>query len=330
MAPPSAADKLARSLNLIAEASRIADIDDLLRVVLKSAQETVGAEAVSLALVDEATGELYFYKFAGGSRKIRSVRLPPGRGIVGHVAATGAPLNIEDAKRCPHFFPDVDKATGFKTRQVLCVPMRARGRLIGVLEAVNKLGAGRFDAQDQLIFLTFAGHAASAIESSRLARQAFYDQLTGIRNRAFFEDWLASQWTRLGRLDKPFSLLLIDVDRFKAVNDSRGHAAGDALLRGLAELIKSLIRRSDVLARYGGDELILALPETSPARAKSAAERLRQAVSRHDFGLGLAVTISVGLSGRRRDPSQTPSGLVKECDVALYRAKATRDAVSVY
>ena len=247
------------ALQAIAEAHLSVNLEELLRIILKSSRDIASAEASSIALISENGEELRFYRISGGSKKVGSVRLQIGQGIAGRVAETGRPMIVNEASRSRYFFKKVDDSTGFRTRRVLCVPLRFQDKVVGVLEVINKAGSN-FNREDLLILSTFANHAAIALENARLSREASRDSLTGIYNRRYFDSWLKNQWPHYDRLNKPLSILLIDVDRFKSINDRHGHAGGDYVLRTLAQLVQARVRRLDVLARYGGDEIILALP----------------------------------------------------------------------
>ena len=152
------------------------------------------------------------------------------------------------------------------------------------------------------------------------------DGLTGLYNHAYFKTRLGEEVVRAARFDRPLSIILIDLDHFKSCNDTYGHTAGDDVLRGLADLMKTNLRAVDIPARYGGEEFVILLPETGLGLAKEVAERLRWIVERHRFMLDhpkgpLAVTLSGGVAAFDRARS-TPDLLLDAADTALYKAKA--------
>jgi diguanylate cyclase (GGDEF)-like protein len=152
------------------------------------------------------------------------------------------------------------------------------------------------------------------------------DGLTSLLNRRHFESLSRVEWARFQRYGRPLSLLLLDIDKFKSVNDRFGHDAGDLVIKAVAHICKSTKREPDVLARIGGEEFVLLLPETDETAAGIAAERLRKAVEEHPLslpdGATLQVTISIGLAGAALSMASFDV-LLKRADEALYEAKRT-------
>jgi diguanylate cyclase (GGDEF)-like protein len=149
------------------------------------------------------------------------------------------------------------------------------------------------------------------------------DGLTQVYNKRYFLETLEREFARSSRYKRDLALVLFDVDHFKRVNDSHGHLAGDAVLKGLAQLVQRHVRKQDVLARYGGEEFALLLPESNVAQSTATAEKIRTLVERHAFeaeSKGIRVTLSLGVAGLRPDVER-PDLLVREADEELYRAK---------
>ncbi|HQU14782.1 MAG: GGDEF domain-containing protein [Gammaproteobacteria bacterium] len=162
-----------------------------------------------------------------------------------------------------------------------------------------------------------------------LQREAITDPLMDIYNRRYLDRKLEEEVTRANRYGTALSVLLLDIDHFKRVNDTLGHDAGDRVLRGLGELLKRSVRRSDVLGRFGGEELLLILPQTGAAKALQLAEKLRREIEQADLlpaeespdRAPARCTVSIGVAafGAR---AATPEHLLQRVDMALYRAKA--------
>lgn len=160
-------------------------------------------------------------------------------------------------------------------------------------------------------------HTLALIESLRT--RASTDALTVLANRSALVERGNEEVARAHRYGRPLSVVLLDVDHFKDANDRHGHAFGDEVLRVLGGLLLHQRRKTDLAARYGGDELVLLLPETAPDEAVVLAERLRAALRRHRFPSDTTVTASFGVAGLK--PGQTLAELLSGADAALYEAK---------
>src|SRR5262249_41028019 len=152
------------------------------------------------------------------------------------------------------------------------------------------------------------------------------DPLTGLNNRRYLAHHLTRQIARSKETRKPLSVLMVDVDHFKRINDTHGHQAGDEVLKGLSERLRFNIRGIDLACRYGGEEFVIVMPEAEMATAEKVAERLRESIAERPFELGgtrgtLAVTASIGVAAL--EPGDVNAeGLLDRADKALYAAKA--------
>ena len=175
-------------------------------------------------------------------------------------------------------------------------------------------------------------HLRHATDLVRYRRRATADALTGLPNRAAFDERLAEEQTRFHRYRRPTALLVIDLDHFKAINDIHGHEAGDAVLREVAATVRTAVRDVDVAARYGGEELVVLMPETMLRAARDVAERVREAIDRLEVrhqGATIPVTASIGVSACP-ELADEPLRLFDSADEALYAAKeAGRNRVTV-
>jgi diguanylate cyclase (GGDEF)-like protein/PAS domain S-box-containing protein len=170
---------------------------------------------------------------------------------------------------------------------------------------------------------------AARAQLEKLSRE---DALTGIANRREFDLRLALEHERSVRHGRPLALAMLDLDRFKNVNDLFGHAIGDQVLRQVAAVLCRQCRTIDLPARYGGEEFVVALPDTGLLEAQALCERIRIAIQQHDWSTiqpGLALTVSIGVAVRT--PADTPQQLVEHADQAMYRAKdAGRNRVELF
>jgi two-component system cell cycle response regulator len=174
------------------------------------------------------------------------------------------------------------------------------------------------------IYRFLAGGNVEAEYHEEIYRLTIIDGLTEIHNKRYLLDFLERELARSQRHGCPVSLVLFDIDRFKRINDDRGHLAGDYVLRELAACIKTGVRREELLARYGGEEFALVLPDTSCAEAIRFAERIRAAVEGHPFeydGERFPVTVSLGTATTPGNETCTSQELIQQADKALYRAK---------
>jgi len=230
--------------------------------------------------------------------------------------STGARLRADDGRVVESGEPDSDGV-------VLELPLSAGRTTFGTLFLVGP----SFDAEQRLNAVTLASHSAIALENARLhrivERQALVDGLTGLANRRHCDDSLSAEIARAQRLDTPFTLVLADLDDFKAVNDRHGHAVGDDVLRGFASVLRTTVRDTDLAGRWGGEEFLLLLPGTDSAGALHLAERVRTALAERTFrggaGATIAVTCSFGVAEHR--PGGDGRELLASADRALYRAK---------
>ncbi len=307
----------------------VLNADRLLTKIVEGVTRVTGAQMCSLMLLDDTTKTLTIRVAQGVPESvIKKIRIPLGQGISGYVGLTGQPLLIEDIEKHPLFHKKSKKK--YSSRSLLSVPMEFRGKVIGVLNVNNKQPAGNvFTIDDQNLLTLFASQAAVTIENANLYRNlerlATTDGLTGLFVVRHFHKLLEEELKRAKRFQRPLSIIMLDIDHFKLLNDKYGHPAGDLVLREMAELVKTKGSRSqDIVARYGGEEFISAAVEAPKEIALRIAERLRAAVEAHEFVVSKAVklrsTVSVGVSSFPID-AEPKDAIIKAADEALYHAK---------
>ncbi len=256
------------------------DIHEVLALIMQKVSEVLRPGHWSLLLVDEQKQDLVFEIVVGeGAERLKSMRLPLGEGVAGSVATTGQPLLVPDVRADPRFAARFDDASGIVTGSLLAVPLRSKGRVLGVVELVNPRGGHPFDAADQRTLEALADYAAIAIDNARayerIRELTLRDEHTGLFNSRHLWRQLELEVARTARTGRPFSLVFVDLDHFKQVNDRFGHQAGSAVLLEVGELLRTCIRTIDVPVRYGGDEFVVLLPETDRVHARLVAERIR-------------------------------------------------------
>jgi diguanylate cyclase (GGDEF)-like protein len=324
----ASAERLLILTDIIKTANSILEPRKVIELVMAKVQKLIPSEAWSILLVDEDGKQLSFEMALGTKgEKIDGMRLALGEGVAGWVAKMGKPAIVNDPSRDPRFSPRVDTETAFQTRSLMCAPLISRGRTIGVVQVVNRT-AGKFTRGDLNILLTLVDPCAIAIENAFLFQKAeqltITDDLTKLYNSRYLNHYMSRELKRCKRHSIPLSVVFLDLDGFKDVNDKHGHLAGSTTLNEVGGILREAVRESDVLARYGGDEFVVVLPETPIAGALVIAERIRQSIEEHDFlashGVVARISASFGIACFP-EHALTPEGLIQKADQAMYRVK---------
>ena len=299
-------------------------IDDTLHEIMHHIGEVFAPLNWSILLKDAQTGELTFTVVVGkNSDKLRGLKLPAGEGIAGWIADTGHPVIVEDCAKDSRFSHRVDQYTGFQTDSIIGVPLMTDNKVFGVIELINKLDGQQFNSFDLKILTTIADFAAIAIEKAyyfrALRRLATMDGLTGAHNRAAFERYYQREVEMCRRYSQPLSLLMLDIDDFKQINDTHGHQAGDRVLRNLVELVEECVRKVDHICRYGGDEFVVLMPNTGRDQAAEVRRRIQQRIE-YQNSLNPEVPYSVSIGLQAMD-SESDADILELLDTDLYREK---------
>jgi len=309
------------------------DLPEQLQMLGRQVCARFGVSEFSVMLVDEATHQLVIEAVAGAApRNARGSRLHLGEGVAGEAAARGQTIYVPDVARDPRCSQGAAPAGSF-----LSVPLRSKRGILGAMN-FNRPRADGFNVQEIRLAEAIAAQASLAIANARLYQQtlelSFTDALTGVPNRRQLFLRLENELSRSLRFADPLSLLMIDLDLFKRINDAHGHTVGDGVLRGVALALRRNIRKIDIVARYGGEEFCVVLPRVAKPEAMEVAEKLRHAVAAATLPgpegqPPLSVTISVGVATLGED-AQDIAGLIEKADSALYEAKRLgRDRVAV-
>jgi diguanylate cyclase (GGDEF)-like protein len=254
------------------------------------------------------------------------------RSLAGYVASTGVAITLTDAydldeDRPFAFNAGLDGKTDYCTRSVLVVPLQEiSGDTMGVLQLINARDeAGEvaaFDVEYEGLVRSLASQAAVALRNARLEELSFKDPLTGVYNRRYFMVRIEEEAKRHRRFGEPMSLVMLDLDNFKPVNDRFGHSAGDDVLREVAQVLISNSRSFSIVTRYGGDEFAVLLVNTPRAGALRYAARIQQAIEEHAFTHG-GIRVSVGVATLPEDVTAS-ADLIPAADRALYAAKRAK------
>jgi diguanylate cyclase (GGDEF)-like protein len=214
-------------------------------------------------------------------------------------------------------------------RHIVASPLTKGERVLGVIEAVREKGSRSFSKLEREILEAVSIPIASALANSvRIAeaeRLSLTDDLTKLHNARYLRRYLVSELKRARRYNSPLAVLFLDLDNFKSINDSHGHLVGSHVLMEIAAVILTSVRDTDVIARYGGDEYVIILPETPLQQAMSVAERVREKIASHTFTGGkhmqLSITASFGVAAYPNHAA-SPQQLIACADMAMYKAKA--------
>jgi diguanylate cyclase (GGDEF)-like protein len=283
--------------------------------------QLIGAKACSVMLLDAERKRL-LARAAYGVRteRMQSLSFRVGEGVAGWVVEHGEPALIADVTGDPRFVVLPGNQTPIAS--MICVPLIARGERVGVVTATSAR-PDAFDADHLELVQFIARTIALDIENVRLHRVAVTDPLTGAYNREFLVQRLPQEIAAASDADRPLSVAIVDVDRFKSVNDHYGHNVGDVVLTEVARRLRGAIRADDLLVRYGGEEFLAVLPRADAGRAWEIGERMRQRVSERAFnvgdGIALLLRVSVGVA-QWRSRERMPA-LIERADAALYGAK---------
>jgi diguanylate cyclase (GGDEF)-like protein len=314
------------------------ELEDILRVIMEKMANFFGPERWSLLMIDP-DGENLSYAIAVGedSNSLKGLKVPMGHGVAGWVAATGHPLVVPNVSLDPNWSEFARKNPDLKIESIACLPIRSGYRTLGVIQLLNS----KLDllSEYSISFLRIlCDYAAIAIGNARwvnlLHERTITDDCTGLFNARHLYSRLDELVAKkhVG-LPVPFSLVFIDLDRFKSVNDTYGHLAGSRLLAEVGGLIRREIGTANEAFRYGGDEFCVLLPGLDKAAARKLTRTLRQRLRDHVFltaeSLALRVTGSFGLATFPEDGDSVHT-MLRSADAMMYEVKnTTRDDIAV-
>ncbi|MEM9556354.1 MAG: sensor domain-containing diguanylate cyclase [Acidobacteriota bacterium] len=344
---------LERRRAMLAFSSEMSLADNLAEI-LRKANEFVPSAAGSILLdnpldkqADRRKNMLTFVAaFGDKAEHLLGREIPGDRGIAGHVYVHGRPYHASDTHADEHFFSGMDKIIDYSTQSLVAVPIRIEQDVCGVLELINRHGAPEYSEEDRNLLRIFAGYISVSIQNildgRRAQELAKRDNLTGLFNDHYLHVALTRTIETCLERDDDLTVIFLDLDYFKSVNDTHGHLAGSQVLREIGHLLKAAMRRYEnaVPARYGGDEFVLVVPGIGLDEAVDLAERIREDIIQTTYcdtpgdiqreALKLnGITCSVGVATLRRHVESASSvedyksTLLRLADSAMYVAKRT-------
>lgn len=305
------------------------ELRDVLKGIMAHLERLLQPKIWSLLLKDEDTNELTFeIAVSPVSDELKGMRLKPGEGIAGWVALHGEELLIPDVSQDTRFAQHVAAAVEYPVTSIACVPLKIRERVLGVLELIGIQGDEPFNPENMPLLRAVADFAAIAIDNARnyqrISELVITDDLTGLHNARHFHELLEYEVDRAKRYGSQVSLLFLDLDHFKEVNDTYGHLVGSRMISEVGHLIRRHIRSADRAARYGGDEYVVVLPNTGKqgavVMARKMLERLHEHAFHSDDGEPISMTASFGVA-TFPDDAPDKTGLIRAADTAMYDAK---------
>jgi diguanylate cyclase (GGDEF)-like protein len=313
------------------------NLDSILQTIMDKMAEFFRPDTWSLLMVDEQKDELYFAIAVGDAAEtLKTVRLKVGEGIAGWVARHGESLIVPDVYNDPRFAKRIDEMTKWKTRSIICVPLQSKHRVLGVIQLIN-CAMESFGEQEMFFLHALCDYAAIAIDNARAVEKiqelTITDDCTGLYNARHLYKTLEAEVYRSARFGYEFSVIFLDLDHFKNVNDTYGHLVGSKLLQEIGFKIKSQLRLIDYAFRYGGDEFVILLPQTDKHSALVVAKRIQDMMRKTVFlaedGLNLSVRCSMGLATYPED-AKSSHEIIRQADEMMYMVKnSSRDNIAV-
>jgi diguanylate cyclase (GGDEF)-like protein len=312
------------------------DLDTVLQTILDKIAAHFKPETWSLLLREEETGELYYTVAVGkGCESVNALRLTTGESLARWVVEHGEALVINDVSCDARLKPDTTDSFFGSPCSVICLPVGASGKVLGVMELVNS--DRKIYTRGEMLLQALADYAAIAIENARAVQRiqelSITDDTTGVYNSRHLFTVLADEVRRSERFGYEFSMLFVDLDRFKLINDEHGHMVGSKLLGQFGRCLRKNLRLVDAAFRYGGDEFAVLLPQTGKEAAILVARRLLRTFRERDWltdeGLALKLRASVGIATYPQDGA-TSHAIVQSADEVMYQVKeAGRDSIAV-
>jgi diguanylate cyclase (GGDEF)-like protein/putative nucleotidyltransferase with HDIG domain len=295
--------------------------EDMLSEIAAEIHTSLPYDHLGIGILDYANREVTIQAEAGHSAQGLNQRIKLGEGAIGQVVMSGNVHQREEIaseaerERCHTILADA--------RSLVALPIIYADQMLGVLNVESRKPRA-FAEEDVLLLRTLADQLAGALHNAfvfqKAKEQAITDGLTGVKTHRFFMEALNAEWRRATRVGRHFSLALLDLDKFKLVNDYYGHLEGDTVLQRTGRILEQNVRRSDVVARYGGDEFVVLMPETNAEQAYTIVEKLRVWLANDPLLRERKLTASLGLAAFPSHAS-TPQELIQIADASMYLAK---------
>lgn len=300
-----------------------------LLMILDKSRNAVNAQKGSIMLLNEETEQLELIVVRGideitdkriNDSELETSKIKLGEGVAGKVAQDKKLMVIADAKGDDRFMTSANS----NVSNIICLPLLVEEKCIGVMNITNKETGEEFSPEDIELLTMLAGQVAVTINNANLYNLAITDGLTQCFIKRYFDQLLRDELSRAKRYQRPLSIVMLDIDHFKLINDKYGHQQGDLVLSEVGQILRNGIREMDSPARFGGEEFVILMPETEGSQTAAMAERLRELIEAHRFkalaGESLKLTVSIGVATYPHNASNE-EGLIRKADMALYKSK---------
>ncbi len=310
------AEEEAQRSRFLGQIATTIDLDDAIGSTLQAATALPKVDAAVVELDPDGDGD---------ERLLGSIGLEREDGEEEGIRIFSGPPDQREARAVELSYLYAEEQDAGAVHEALGVPLAGRSGRIGWLGVFSRDPDARFGAEDVRRLEELAERVAPAIENARRFREARLladlDSLTGLHNRRYFHETLAREVDRAQRYQRRLSLVIVDVDGFKEINDRIGHLAGDAVLAEIADRIRQVVRSADIPCRVGGDEFAVIVPEVEVGQARQLVGRIQRAVSAQPIARAGRVRVSAGVSDLQ--PNDNPTSLFERGDESLYAAKHT-------
>jgi diguanylate cyclase (GGDEF)-like protein len=323
-------DAKLRALTAIVRATgKELDPHRIIDLAMEQISRFLNIRAWLFLLADADQGFLIVERSGGeGMASMKGIRIGIGEGIAGRAGQKRQPVLIDDVGIDGSTFGAPELPRTLTARSILAVPLLSRGKLIGVVEAVDTLNGARFRSGEARLLALLMEPAAVAVDNAMLLRRSeelsITDDLTKLYNSRFLNATLRREVERSKRYRTPVSLIFMDLDGFKSVNDQHGHLFGSRALIEVGSVLRTTVREIDIVSRFGGDEFTVILPQTGPEGAQIIADRIRQKIEEtiflESYGVQVRLTASIGIASFP-DHGRTKDDLIARADSAMYAVK---------
>jgi len=303
------------------------DLDIVLQTILEKVAAYFRPTTWALLMLQSDRQELFYSVAVGqGCDSVNALKLKTGQSLARWVIEKGEPIVIAEVNRDPRIEESSKNEFFLQPCSIVCIPVRAGGKVLGLMQLVNS--DMQIYQRGEMLLQALADYAAIAIENARAVQRiqelSITDDCTGLYNARHLATVLAEEVPRSQRFGYEFSVLFLDLDHFKRINDEYGHLNGSRLLAQFGRLLREHLRLVDAAFRYGGDEFVVLLPQTGKDAAVLVARRLMATFNRAAWlaaeGVRLGLTASIGIASYPQD-GNTSQAIVQLADEMMYRVK---------